>query len=125
MSGNSVTSRPAGVICLIACTVSACSASAGRDVDKNTLATYQKNVTPCASIVEDLGQPLELVTEADGSRLMTYGKSTSKVRGATFVPIVGLFAGGVDTQYDLVQIKCDAQGVYQEHKSSQGAVSTN
>jgi len=105
--------------------LSACGASSGREVDKSKVATYQKGVTPCSQIRADLGQPLETATDVDGSKQLTYGKTETTVNGATFVPIVGLFAGGAETDYDFVQIKCDAKDVYVEYKATKGTVNTD
>ncbi len=105
--------------------LAACGASSGREVDKSKIATYQKGITPCSQIRADLGQPLETATDADGSKLLTYGKTETTVRGATFIPIVGLFAGGADTEYDFVQIKCDVGDVYVEYKATKGQVGTD
>jgi hypothetical protein len=109
----------------LAGSLSACGASAGREVDKSKVATYQKGVTPCSQIRADLGQPLETATDVDGSKQLTYGKTETTVRGATFIPIVGWFAGGADTDYDFVQVKCDAKDVYVEYKATKGKVNTD
>jgi hypothetical protein len=108
----------------LAASLSACGASAGREVDKSKLVTYQKGVTPCSQIRADLGQPQETATDVDGSKQLTYGKTETTVRGETFIPIIGGFVGGADTDYDFVQIKCDASDVYVEHKATTGRVST-
>ena len=115
----------AALLSIAAISLSACGASAGRAVDKSRVATYQKGITPCSQIRADLGQPLETATDVDGSKLLTYGKSETTVNGATFVPIVGLFAGGTQTEYDFVQIKCDASDIYVESKATKGKVNTD
>jgi len=109
----------------LAAGLSACGASAGREVDKSKVATYQKGVTPCSQIRTDLGPPLETATDVDGSKQLTYGKTETTLNGATFVPIVGIFAGGAETNYDFVQIKCDAKDTYIEYKATKGKVNTD
>lgn len=56
--------------------------------------------------------------------MLTYGKYTTTIKGATFVPIVGMFVGGSDTEYDIVQIKCDPADVFTEYKATRGEVGT-
>ena len=113
------------LLMVVAASLSACGASAGREVDTSKITTYQQGVTPCSKIRTDLGQPLETATDVDGSKQLTYGRTETTVRGETFIPIVGWFAGGADTDYDFVQIKCDASDVYVEHKATKGRVSTD
>jgi len=110
---------------VLAAALAACGASAGREVDKSKVAAYQKGVTSCSQIRTDLGQPLETATDVDGSKQLTYGKTETTLNGATFVPIVGLFAGGAETEYDFVQIKCDARDTYVEYKATKGKVNTD
>src|SRR5262249_50696154 len=110
---------------IAAISLSACGASAGRPVDKSKVASYQKGITSCTQIRSDLGPPLETATEADGSKQLTYGKRETTVDGATFIPIIGFFAGGAETDYDFVQIKCDAKDIYVEYKATKGKVSTD
>ncbi len=109
----------------LAASLSACGASAGREVDKSKVATYQKGVAPCSQIRADLGPALETATDVDGSKQLTYGETETTLNGATFVPIVGIFAGGAETDYDFVQIKCDAKDVYVEYKATKGTVNTD
>ena len=105
-------------------TLAACSSSAGRDVDKSKVTSYQPGVTSCSQIRSELGEPIETSREADGSTNLVYGKATTTIRGSTFIPIVGLFAGGADTKYDFVAIKCDPQGLFASYETKVGKVSS-
>jgi hypothetical protein len=116
---------PPALLLALAAALAACGASAGREVDKSKVATYQKGVTSCSQIRADLGQPLETSTDVDGAKQLTYGKTETTLNGATFVPIVGIFAGGAETDYDFVQIKCDAKDIYVEYKATKGKVNTD
>jgi hypothetical protein len=94
-------------------------------VDRNKVATFQKGVTSCSQIRTELGEPLETARQADGTKLLTFGKYTSTVRGESFIPIVGIFAGGADTEYDVVEIKCDGGDVFVEYTARKGQVGTD
>ena len=115
----------AALLMSLATALTACGASSGREVDKTKIATFQKGVTTCGQIRADLGPPLETATDVDGSKQLTYGKAESTVRGESFIPLPGPFVGGMDTEYDFVQIKCDVKDVYVEYKATKGTVNTD
>lgn len=41
-----------------------------------------------------LGKPQATSTNSDGTEVLTYVSMKSRVKAATFIPVVGMFAGG-------------------------------
>jgi hypothetical protein len=55
---------------------------------------FQVGVTTLDDVVRRLGQPTMVQATSDGRRAIVYSRTKTRVKGATFVPVVGLFAGG-------------------------------
>jgi len=55
---------------------------------------YQVGVTRLADVTAKLGKPNSTATVSDGTVVVSYVSARTRVKGASFVPIVGLFAGG-------------------------------
>jgi hypothetical protein len=55
---------------------------------------FQSGVDTLATVSAKLGKPNSVTTMADGSTIAAYISSKTRVKGATFIPVVGLFAGG-------------------------------
>ena len=51
-------------------------------------------VDTIGTVTAKLGQPQNSETGSDGNTTMTYSDSKTHAKAATFVPIVGIFAGG-------------------------------
>jgi hypothetical protein len=77
-----------------AVTLAGCAAS-GVQVSEQAALQFQEGRTTEAEILQKLGKPTSVHTSG-GIRLLQYSGFQYQVKGATFVPIVGAFAGGAD-----------------------------
>ena len=100
-------------------------ASAGTKVDPDAVAAFQKGRTTVAEAESALGDPNGTTTKPDGSVVLTYAYAHSSVRAATFIPIVGLFAGGADTKGQTVVLRFGTDGTYQDATTSTSAMGAN
>lgn len=57
-----------------------------------------------------MGPPTMDTSSSDGSRRLTYIFTAASVKAATFVPIVGIFAGGTEVRSDSVTLVFDQAG---------------
>lgn len=48
---------------------------------------------------------------------------SAQARLETFLPIMGSFAGGADTEHSFVMLTFDANGILQKYTASQGGMS--
>jgi hypothetical protein len=96
------------IVILVALILVACS-SAGRRIDMKYVSYIKKGVTTEQRILERLGKPYSTITSSSGSRVHTYMHSKSKVKASTFIPVVGLFTGGVNTKSTVLRITIDQQ----------------
>lgn len=102
---------------LLAIAIAGC-ASAGVKVTAEQLATLQVGKTTIKDVVERLGPPTMRLVAADGSATFIYSYAQTSTRAATFVPVVGLFAGGADTQASSASLRFAPDGTLLDYTSS-------
>jgi outer membrane protein assembly factor BamE (lipoprotein component of BamABCDE complex) len=103
--------------------LAACAAS-GVQVTPEQLAKLERGKTTYSQVVTALGKPNFTTATADGNRTATYMYFETSVRAATFIPIVGAFAGGADTRTNSVTMIFDKAGTLQNYSATEGAMGT-
>lgn len=58
------------------------------------LASLKVGATTYADVVAQFGKPFAVEASSDGSKTLTYMTSKTHIKGASFIPVIGLFAGG-------------------------------
>lgn len=104
--------------------LSAC-ATSGTRVDQAQLGQFKPGVTTVADIESALGKPQSTNLASDGTRSIGYLYSHAQVKGATFIPIVGIFAGGATAQGSSVIFRFDTAGRLIDYHASQQDVDVN
>jgi hypothetical protein len=110
-------------IALVAALLASC-ATSGTRVDPATVATFERSRTTYAEVEAALGQPSLNSVLPDGSRVVSYAYSQVQTRPATFIPVVGLFAGGADVHSESVTFTFSPDGVLRGGTALQGQVSS-
>jgi hypothetical protein len=87
-----------------------CSTS-GTKIDPAKVATFKPGVTTYEDVKAAMGEPTSTFLAQDGSRTVAYGYSQVRTNPATFVPIVGLFAGGADVHTETTTFRFGPDGV--------------
>jgi hypothetical protein len=87
--------------------------SSGTQVSQQAALQFKEHVTTEAEILRALGPPTG-ITVAGGKKYISYMGMQSQVKAATFIPIVGTFAGGADYQMTQVMYELDANGVLEK-----------
>lgn len=96
----------------------------GVQVSQEKVAQFKPGVTTEADVIAALGQPTS-VTTMNGMKLVSYTGVQAQARGATFIPIVGLFAGGSDVRYSNTMFKFGADGKLIDTMQTTGASGGN
>jgi len=86
-------------------------ASYGKKIDLSSVDKIQKGVTTEAQVKAMLGNPMSVGITAEGKKFMMYMYTQSQTKASTFIPIVGAFVGGADTQTQTLQIWVDENDV--------------
>lgn len=105
------------LIALVTLALCAC-ASTGTQVLESQLAQFQKGVTTQADVERQLGAPQSNTLESDGTRSIAYVYTRAQAKGATFIPIVGLFAGGATGNTNVVTFKFGTDGKLLEYSAT-------
>jgi hypothetical protein len=64
-----------------------------------------------------LGKPLSVAALSNGTTILTYYKAKTHIKGASFIPMVGLFAGGVKSDVVLRTFTFDGKGLLKAFSS--------
>ncbi len=99
---------------LLVLPLSACGMSSGTSVDNNKLASYKVGETPCRQITADQGSPDSKVSKSDGTIILSYARTHVAARPESYIPIIGGFVGGADSQINKVEFTCNALGTLQD-----------
>ena len=97
-------------------------ASSGVKVSQDAVDKLQRGKTTYADVIQSLGRPTGSGTMPDGSRYVSYHYFSAQARPETFIPIVGVFAGGADTESSSVMIFFDKDGVIKNFTSNQSGM---
>lgn len=89
--------------------LAACAAT-GVQVKPQQLTTFKKGETTEADVIAKLGAPTSQTITSDGNTMVMYNYMAYQARPATFIPIVGAFAGGADVQSSFVMFRFGPDG---------------
>ena len=103
--------------------LSAC-ATSGTMVTEQQTSSFEEGVTTESEIREVLGEPTTVYTSKK-ERTLIYTGIKYRTKAATYVPVVGLFAGGSDAQSTSVNFKIGPDGVLEEMSRSETNVDTS
>jgi hypothetical protein len=97
-------------------------AASGVQVTEQAATQFREGVSTEAEILKTLGPPTT-VTVAGGHRFLGYTGMQYRIKPASFVPIVGMFAGGTDYAYSsaLYEIRSDGVLEHVTYTSAGGA----
>ena len=97
-------------------------ASAGIQVKPEQLTSLRPGITTVGDVISRFGSPTGRAISSDGSTTLTYVYSHTQVRPETFIPYVGAFVGGADTQSNAVSLKFGPDGKLLEYSSSDSTI---
>lgn len=98
------------LLCAAALLFAGCSATSGTKIDEQQAAELRVGSTTVADVLARYGPPSARIQSSDGSQTLTYAHFAWQVNAATYVPIVGLFAGGGSTKGRSVTLRFDPRG---------------
>lgn len=90
--------------------------------DQNLLAKISKGVTTQDEILAMYGKPQVKKTKENGLEVWEYHYVQTEVTAVTFVPVVGLFAGGANSKVDGIEVEFNADKVVNNYTTSTGSV---
>jgi len=88
-------------------------AASGTQVSEAAALQFKEGQATEAQIISKLGKPTS-VTISNGMKFISYSGMQYQVKGATFIPIVGAFAGGADYTTTMAMYQIDTKGVLEK-----------
>jgi len=92
-------------------------ATVGRKIDFNKVDKIKIGVTTQKQVLSYLGSP-DTITRQGGQIIYMYQYVKVSSRPQNFIPIIGAFASGMDTQSQMVMIKINQDGIVKDVYSS-------
>lgn len=99
-------------------------ASTGVQVKDEHLNEMKAGETTQADVLSRFGKPTTSMRNSDGTRTLMYVYAESRTRASTFIPFVGAFVGGVDTNSTSVMFRFDKEGKLIDYTSSESEMGT-
>ena len=94
-------------------------AAAGVQVTDQQAQSFKVGRSTYADVVAQLGQPTTVSTSTNGQRVAVYSYAAMSARPQNFIPYIGPFVAGYDTQSSAVMFIFDARGILRETSSTQ------
>jgi hypothetical protein len=85
--------------------------AAGGPIRADDATQFKAGVATEADVITELGAPLSSSTISDGTSILVYSSLHTKPNVASFLPVVGLFAGGASAKATTIVFMFDAGGV--------------
>lgn len=92
-----------------ACVLIGCAAT-GVKVSDEALSSLKPRQATVDQAIALLGAPTSRMRMGDGSTMLQYVYAEAKIRPASFVPIVGAFAGGTDVRSSMAMLRFGPDG---------------
>lgn len=99
-------------------------AASGVKVTEEQLSKLTVGVSTESHAVAHLGAPTSRMRLASGEVMLQYVYAEAQVRPASFVPVVGLFAGGTDVRGNMVVLSFGVDGKLANTSSSASQLGT-
>lgn len=95
-------------------------ASSGVKIDQSKIERLQKGKTTYAEVMQSFGSPTSNTMMGDGSRMVMYHYFAYQSHPENFIPIVGAFVGGADTEHTMVSLTFDRSGILTNYTATEG-----
>jgi len=100
-------------------------ASTGHKIDQSAVGRIQNGVTTKAEVISLIGSPEMITKKGNGDEVFVYHYTRSSVKPATFIPYIGAFIGGADTQHQMTNVTFGPNGIVKDYSNTQGGMETN
>jgi outer membrane protein assembly factor BamE (lipoprotein component of BamABCDE complex) len=90
--------------------VAAASAAVAGQITAEQVAALKVGEATYDQVVGQFGKPTTVETSSDGSRTISYVTTHTHVKATSFVPVVGLFAGGAKGSTAVERLEFDKDG---------------
>jgi outer membrane protein assembly factor BamE (lipoprotein component of BamABCDE complex) len=108
------------VLLTLCLTLLGCFSSGNKQImDASKTSQIQEGKTTKAEIIAVLGEPNHTTSMPNGEEMWMYNYTQSVTRPTTFIPVIGLFAGGTDMKGKTLMFRFDKNGILQKTDKGQ------
>lgn len=100
--------------------VGGCAATSGVEVTSEQASFVKKGVTTKAKLIEKLGAPTSGTVNSNGKEVLLWTYEKVAVDGATYIPVVGMFAGGSKSEVKSFSVTLDRRGIVTDYEFTGG-----
>lgn len=90
-------------------------ATIGTRIEQDKIEQIKEGVTTKEEVIALMGQPPIQTLTSDGETIMTYMFTKAKIRATSFIPVVGMFVSGADTEQAMFQIIINKDNVVEKY----------
>ena len=94
--------------------------SMGRDFDASRVSEIKEGQTTEAELISMFGNPNNRATGTGQATQLTWMYTHHRTKPGTYVPVVGTFIGGADTEQRMLTVNLDSEGVVTSYSVSGG-----
>ncbi len=105
---------------LLAVSLNACTETTGTQITQAQASQFTPGVSKLTDVESKLGQPSQLRSNSDGTTTAEYDYTHLQANAATYVPIVGMFAGKTAVNQNTTNFLFDSNGVLKSSATSVG-----
>jgi outer membrane protein assembly factor BamE (lipoprotein component of BamABCDE complex) len=108
------------VLLILGLTLLGCMSVGNKQImDASKTSQIQEGKTTRAEIITLLGEPNHTTSMPNGDEMVMYSYTQSTPRPTTFIPVIGLFAGGADMKGKTLMFTIDKNGILQKTNKGQ------
>jgi outer membrane protein assembly factor BamE (lipoprotein component of BamABCDE complex) len=107
-------------LALMASLLASC-ATVGRKLDQASVDKIKKGETTREEVIRLIGSPDQVTRLGNGDTTLTYMYVRATPKPESFIPIVGVFAGGANVQNQMVMVTFGPDGIVKDIISTYGA----
>ena len=101
-------------LCLMGIVLAGC-ATSGTKIEQDQISKIKEGVTTEQEVTALLGSPFSKTLTSDGKTIMMYLYTKTQTKASTFIPVVGLFKGGMDMKQQTLSILIDQNGKVEKY----------
>lgn len=109
------------LLLLVIATLGTGCATVGRKLDQESVDKIKKGQTTREEVLKLIGAPDQMTRNGNGDVTFNYTYARATTKGASFIPIVGAFAGGVNVQNQMVMVTFGPDGIVKDIVSTYGS----
>ena len=100
--------------------ITSCATTTGKRIDGTKIGEIKKGRTTRTEVISLFGNPENITNSADGTTVFTYSFASAGATPVSYIPVIGLFAGGMNIENESLLITFDENNTVKDYTYSKG-----